>query len=163
MFRVFGDAEQTPGTPVVWGKNPKNGEDVYLHLRLLPSNLLRDIEKKHGREVHEKAPNGQLVVTYERSVDQTYAVQYEKAAWIWVNSSNLVIEMGDDKAAAFFRDALKDEAIQNGDAVTLDGRINGRVKMFLFQRDQNLALRILAEEGKLRTEAAKEEKALSGN
>jgi hypothetical protein len=163
MFKVFGDAEQTPGTPVTIGKNPKNGEDVKLHLRIMPSSVMRQIEKRHGRETQEKNALGQLVCSYERNVDETYAFLHERAAWLWVDTTNFVIEMGDDKSAEFFRDTLKDEAIKKGEEVKLDGRLNGRIKAFLFQRNQDLALRIVREEAKLKEAVAKEEKGLSGN
>lgn len=162
MFRVFGDPEKSRGVPVVWGVNPINGQEVSLHLRRVPTTVSREIERRYGRETVVKE-GGQLHTTFERTADQSYSLIFDKAVWIWVDATNFVITIEDEKGAEFFREALSDQAIVVGGQLTLDGRLNNRVRRFFVERDQKLALRIIGEAEELEKAEAKQQETLRKN
>jgi hypothetical protein len=158
MFRVYGDpSKNNHGVPVPWGKNPLNGLEVFLHIRRMPPTVAQDFEKRYGKETTVKE-GGRLYAAYERTHEEFYSLLYDKAEWMWCEATNFVVTIEDEKAAAFFRDALKDEALVVGHTFPLDGKLGNRIRRFFLTTVDGLALRIITSSEELdKAEKQKEE------
>jgi hypothetical protein len=190
FFRDVVDVEKDPGDRWVIGKRlsevrkrrPKGSKsldidipekdreqvEVALILRRIPYEIAREYREiwVSHREVKDAFGNARDEEYWE--TERLNQMIHRKCLWMWLDTENLWVEVGDEEAANMYIkghiDAGKTApAIKPGDTICIDGILNDEIKLHLLDRFNALKSKIVEAEAEYSAAEQKAESRLRKN
>lgn len=176
VLKDYGKSENDLGVWFPFGEEVPAPFEV--RIRRIPHDVATRIGKQYGREAMSVV-DGVRRPQIERSLEEMTKWLLAQAAWAWVDSKGLQIEVGDDDAARLWTGLLKAEQ-KIGDVIDLSGsflshevkiRVLTQLRPFAtvtdtetLKRDrQDLATFLILKSSMLQTDTTKSETEALGN
>lgn len=152
-FRIAMDGSKQ-GERVFLQTDEQNGKPVFLFVRQVPKDMVRELRKDYARGIRtDKMAKRPAADTLER-IDE---LNIRRAAYALTGSENFSLEMAEPKAAAAFSEALG-RPVAVGESVVLDGQWTEAVRVLVCGNLPGFADRVVEiEKGLTRLKEADEE------
>jgi hypothetical protein len=147
IFRDVVDVDADPGERWVMQKVPvtsKTGEvldevEVALILRRMPREVTKEFEALYMTKRDMKDNFGNKRVTHEWELPKLDQFGTGRALWMWIDSENMLMEIGDEAAAILIGDAVEEKGearptLKVGDSFKIDGYLTEALKAHYISR-----------------------------